>query len=307
MMPETKRPTFLVIGAYKAGTTSLYYYLRQHPQIYLPSIKEVRYLTYAGHHTRPLTAVELRATPWPVQTLTAYEALFAAAQPHQRAYGEVSPCYLAFPEQSILGIQHYVPHAKLIVILRNPVDRAYSSFINLVRVGREEVRDFRTVIQLEESGKVRSTDGSPRRDLQEGYYFPALNAYYQAFPREQIQVFLYDDWQCDAQGLLRAIFRFVAVDETFQPDLSERYNVATWPRSPRLQQWIQRPHLFIKILDHSWPTLGQRVKARLYRLNMTTPPTLPADLRQQLTDRYRADIIQLEGLIGRDLSHWLTT
>lgn len=306
-MPETKRPTFLVIGAYKAGTTSLYYYLRQHPQIYMPSIKEVRYLTYAGHHTRPLTAVELRATPWPVQTLTAYEALFAAAQPCHLACGEVSPSYLAFPEQSIVGIQQYVPQAKLIAILRNPVERAYSNFMNLVRIGREEVQDFRTVINLEESGKVRATDGSPRRNLQESYYFSALKSYYQAFPREQIQVFLYDDWQRDAQSLLRAIFRFVAVDETFQPDLSHKYNVAAWPRFGWLHQWLHRPHLFIKGLNHCSPALGQRVKASLDRLNLTTPPALPTDLRQQLTDRYRADIIQLEALIDRDLSHWLTT
>lgn len=306
-MPEPKRPTFLVLGAYKAGTTSLYYYLRQHPQIYLPSIKEVRYLTYAGHQQCPLTPVELRASSWPVQTLTAYEALFAAAQPDQIACGEVSPCYLAFPKQSILGIQQYAPQAKLIVILRNPVDRAYSSFINLVRSGREEVQDFRTVIKLEESGKVRATDGSPRRNLQESYYFSALKSYYQAFPSEQIQLFLYDDWQRDAQGLLRAIFRFVAVDETFQPDRSQKYNVAAWPRSARLHRWLHRAEHFSNRLDKCWPTLGQRLHSALIRLNLTTAPALPADLRRQLTDRYRADIIQLEALIGRDLSHWLTT
>jgi hypothetical protein len=302
-MTATNRPNFLVIGAYKAGTTSLYHYLRQHPQIFLPVIKEVRFLTYAGHAQQPLTPLELRASPWPVTTIAEYERLFAAAQPQHLARGEVSPSYMAFPEQSILGIQQYTPQAKLIAILRQPAERAYSSFVNLVKVGREEVLHFQETLELESRHVPRRSDGSPRRNRCEGFYYAQVSPYYRTFGADRILVLLYDEWRINPLQMLQKIFRFLGVDPTFTPDLTRRYNESAWPHNRRIHQWLHHS----SSAPFSWlPTLWwQRLKGRLNRLNMTTSPPLSGEIRRELTALYREDILQLQTLIDKDLSHWL--
>ena len=300
---QANRPNFLVIGAYKAGTTSLYHSLRQHPQIFLPVIKEVRFLTYAGHAQQPLTPLELRASPWPVTTITEYERLFAAAQPQHLARGEISPSYMAFPEQSILGIQHYTPQAKLIAILRQPAARAYSSFINLVKIGREEVLNFQETLHLETHNVPRRSDGSPRRNRCEGFYYAQLKPYFHTFGADRILVLLYDEWRTDPRQMLQKIFRFLAVDPTFSPDLTQHYNQSAWPRSRRFHQWLHHaPSASFGWLSKPWQ---RRLKARLNRLNLTTPPPLDAKIYRELTQLYREDILQLQTLINKDLSHWL--
>jgi hypothetical protein len=304
-MDKAQRPNFLVLGAYKAGTTSLYHYLRQHPQIYLPTIKEVRFLTYAGHQMGTPTPADLLATTWPVTTLAAYEALYAEAQPQHSARGEVSPSYLAFPEQSILGIQQYAASAKLIALLRQPADRAYSSFVGLVKAGWEDVLDFRETLRLERARKPRCTNGSPRRNLVEGFYFAQLSHYYHTFSPDRILVCLYDEWQKNGVDLLRRIFRFLEVDPAFIPDQTRKYNQASWPRSQRLHHWLQQsPPAGLRWLSERWRL---RLNARLNRLNLTSAPPLEPALRQQLTHIYREDILQLQDLIQQDLAHWLTT
>lgn len=302
-MTATNRPNFLVIGAYKAGTTSLYHYLRQHPQIFLPVIKEVRFLTYAGHAQQPLTPLELRASPWPVTTIAEYERLFATAQPQHLARGEVSPSYMAFPEQSILGIQRYAPETKLIAILRQPAERAYSGFVNLVQIGREELFDFAEALCREGRNEPRDNDGGPRRYLCEGCYFAQLRPYFHTFGADRILVLLYDEWRNAPLQMLQKIFRFLGVEPTFTPDLTQWYNQAAWPRSRRLHQWLHHaPSASFGWLPKPWQ---RRLKGRLNRLNMTTPPPLSGEIRRELTALYREDILQLQALIDKDLSHWL--
>ncbi|MCB0058837.1 MAG: sulfotransferase [Caldilinea sp.] len=299
------RPTFLVIGAYKAGTTSIHHYLKQHPQVFMSQRKEIRFLTYAGHERLPLSPVEFASLPWPVQTLPAYEALFAEAMETQDR-GDVSPSYLEYAEQSIIGIRAFVPEAKLIAILRQPADRAYSNHLFHVRVEQEEELEFRSVLRFEAEGRVRRVNGLPRANIARGFYYEALQCYFQAFPREKIRVWLYEDLRADAAGLMRKIFRFLAVDETFTPDVSIRYNAAQWPRLPipptatkRLRRLVGP---FMRLLSKDL----HRSASKHYRtLSYTQAPELDPALRSELTALYRDDILRTQDLIGRDLGHWL--
>ncbi|WP_129671688.1 sulfotransferase domain-containing protein [Candidatus Chloroploca sp. Khr17] len=299
------RPTFLVIGAYKAGTTSLHHYLKQHPQVFMSRIKELRFLTYAGHQLLPLSSADLASLAWPVKSLQAYEALFAEAESTQ-ARGDVSPCYLGFAEQSILGIQAYIPDAKLIAILRQPADRAYSSHVYHVSIGQEEERNFRRVLQFEVANRMRRVDGKPRRSFARGLYFDNLKCYFQCFPREQIQVWLYDDLQANARMLMRAIFQFIGVDDTFTPDMSIHHNTASWPRLHFAPLVTRKAEHVVSRLIRQFPKPMRQHLARGYRkLIRTQPPPIDADLRRELTARYRDDILRTQELIGRDLTHWL--
>lgn len=313
-------PDFLVIGAYKAGTTSLYHYLRQHPQIHMSPVKETRYLTWRGHQSIPLSPLELRAVPWPVRSLEAYRELFAAAEGTGKLCGEVSPSYLAFPEQSIQGISELVPSTKLIVVLRDPVRRAYSSYVHLVGTGKEDCLDFRKALDLEMAGVPRKRDGAPRRNIVESFYYDSLRAYFDRFPADQILVCLYDDWNGPGPDLLQRVFRFLGIREDFLPADSRRANISLWPNSTLLHQAMSPvlnslPRNLKKLL----PGLNRKPPARMAspykawkkfkaayrRLNGTTPPNMASEDVARLRRLYRPDVERLQSLLGRDLSAWL--
>ncbi|MCB0115388.1 MAG: sulfotransferase [Caldilineaceae bacterium] len=300
------RPTFLIIGAYKAGTTSLHHYLSQHPQIFMSRIKEIRFLTYAGHLQRPLTPLENSALTWPIRSLANYEALFTAGIDVLER-GDISPCYLAFPHQSILGIQECTPEAKIIAVLRHPVDRAYSSYVGLVRSGREEVLDFRRALTYEQENRPRKGDHGQRRNFMESLYSDALALYYAQFPRDQIRVFLYDDLCADATGLLKQIFAFIGVDEGFAPDTSTRHNTSAWPRQRLLRDlWLPGERLIYRIARKASRITHRDCVQPVDRLLRVPAPPLDQELRHELLIRYREDILRTQALIDRDLSHWLT-
>jgi hypothetical protein len=288
-------PDFLIIGAYKAGTTSLHSYLGQHPQIHMSAVKETRYLTWRGQQAVPLDPLALRAFPWPVKTLPDYEAQFEGAVASAQLCGETSPCYLAFPRQSIRGIKAVVPEAKLIVVLREPVARAYSSFLGLVRNGREECFDFHRTLEYERDGVTRRRDGSPRLNMAESFYFESLSAYFEHFPTEQILVCLYEDWDAAEPKLLTRVLRFLGVDDRFQPAMDKRLNRAGWPRSRRFHRLLHSPRL----------PLDGRARRVLGRLNNTTCPPMRPEDRVFLQQLFREDVLKTQALVGRDLSAWL--
>lgn len=299
------RPTFLILGAYKAGTTSLHHYLKQHPQIFMSQIKEIRFLTYAGHQELPLSPIEFASLPWKVRSLAEYEDLFAGTDVFP-ARGDVSPCYLAFPVQTIRGIRKYTPNAKLIAILRHPADRAYSSFVGLVNKGREEEVDFQRSLKLEARSVARKIDGRQRRDFLESFYFESLNRYFQSFPREQIKIYLYDDLQQNPIQLIQDIFRFIGVDDSFVPDMSVRHNPAGWPRLQSVPLLMRKAeNIILRIIKHLPKPVNGYAENRFKRLIRTTTPPLDHILRNELTALYREDILRTQDLIGYDLSPWL--
>lgn len=305
------RPNFFIIGASKCGTTSLYHYLQQHPQIFMCSPKEPHYFVYEGIAARPLPLAECHSVPplgWPVKTLSAYEALFAQAQDAAIALGESSVSYLAFPKQVIPVMKKYTPYAKLIAILRQPAERAFSAYLNLARIGMEPIIDFREIYELEHKNRTFAKSAHGKRDFnssfyfKDGFYFAQLNEYSQVFPRQRIKVYLYDDLKRDPMGIMRDMLSFLEVDDTFKPDFSQRYNTALWPRSRFLNHVLH-----IEKLTPEWLQRGWGIRERLKRLNYKPPPRLDPVLRQQLTEHYREDIVRLQDLIGRDLSHWLAS
>ncbi|MBN1471164.1 MAG: sulfotransferase [Syntrophaceae bacterium] len=299
------RPTFLILGAYKAGTTSMHHYLKQHPQIFMSQIKEIRFLTYAGQNELPLSPYEIAYLDWKVQSLADYEKLFSGTNAFP-ARGDVSPCYLSFPVQTIRGIKKYTPKAKLIAILRHPADRAYSSFVYLVNIGREEEMSFRRSLQFEAKRKVRKINGLQRRDFIESFYFESLQHYFQSFPREQIKIYLYDDLQQNPVQLIQDIFRFIGVDDSFVPDMSVRHNPSGWPRFESASLFIRRAENFlIRAIRHLPKPVNGYAENQFKLLTRTKAPPLDPALRRDLIALYREDILRTQDLIKRDLSHWL--
>jgi hypothetical protein len=297
-------PNFLIIGAAKAGTTSLYHYLKQHPQVYLSPVKEPKFFALEGQDLAfggPGGREIMRRSA--VIDLAAYQRLFAGVS-KERAVGEASTLYL-YSAEAPKRIKHYLPDAKLVAILRNPVERAYSNYLYMVRKGEEPLRDFREALRAEEK-RVYDNWMPTWHYQRRGLYFAQLKRYYDLFDAAQIKVYLYEDLSTDAAGLLKDMFQFLDVDETFLPKMSTKYNISGIPKNKALHNFLLKPHLIKSVLrpllSVSW---RKRLSTGLRNRNLVRP-TLPEEVRKQLLEIYRDDILRLEVLLARDLSKWLT-
>lgn len=300
-------PNFFIIGAPKCGTTALYEILRQHPEIYMSSIKEPHFFTFEGDvpiFQGPGGAFFNRVT---VKSPLDYLMLFSGATSQHRAIGEASPSYLR-SEVAARRIFTSAPSAKIIVLLRQPVDRAYSHFQYLRYHGVEPISDFSAALAEESSRKSRGWS-SIHFYHQGGLYADNLRRYYELFPRTQIKVYLYEQWNHSPQSLLQDLFKFLDVDDQFVPEI-RRSNVTLIPRFYRLNQLTKKTGRVGQILER---VVGEGKRDRVLnglqqvnrRFNLLPPPTLDVRIRRQLTDAYREDIIDLQNLICCDLTHWL--
>ncbi len=273
------RPTFLVIGAAKGGTTSLHYYLRQHPGVFMPAAKELNYYWDGA-------VAAGRDVP---RTFADYIACFAGASSEQ-AIGEISPQYLNSPSAAA-RIRADLPDVKLVVSLRHPADRAYSDYLGRVRIGRER-RSF------------EGATAAGERIREDGFYAAKLARYLACFPREQLHVILHDDYARDTAGTVRQLFTFIGADPSFEVDTSRRYNPAELPRSAGLTRaaWAG-VGLVQHLLPRSWRGTG--LGERLLRTTYRKAPPFPPEKRAAMVKIYRDDIVTTAELIGKDLSAWL--
>jgi hypothetical protein len=294
-------PNFLVIGAARAGTSILYECLKQHPQVYVSSMKEPRFFAFEGEEVHRGGPGEQRI----ITNLEAYCALFERVS-SEIAIGEVSPLYL-YSSVAPQRIRHHIPGVRLIAILRDPAERAYSHFLLNVRNQREPITDFGQALQAEET-RIRNGWRANWHYKQRGYYYAQLERYLRLFDPGQVRVYLYDDVRSDPLGLLQDVFRFLGVDDTFAPDVSFRANVSGMPRSKFLHEVLARLALLKPVLRRF---LGKEFRrrmnvaySRLYSRNLYKP-SLPPDVRAELVQAYREDILRLQDLLQRDLTSWL--
>lgn len=301
-------PNFLIIGAGKSGTTALYHYLKQHPQIYMSPMKEPKFFAFEGQQLNFQGPSGDKVNRTAITDIEAYRALFQGVL-DEVAVGEASPEYLHNP-RAPERIRHHIPNAKLVAILRNPVDRAYAGYLMQVREGRETFSDFGRALQEEET-RIHN-NWTFGHYVSGGFYYAQLKRYFDTFNRDQIRVYLNEDLSTDAPDLLREVFQFLGVDETFLPDLSVRYNVSGIPKNKVLHALMLGLNPIKPVLKTLLPSgLGTSlrdrytdIRARYFEHNLVKPQLSP-ELRQQLIKTYREDILKLQDLIQRDLSKWL--
>ena len=299
-------PNFLIFGVQKAGTTSVYDYLRQHPQVYVSPVKETEFLARdaavieaadKSDAAPPLTPGGRRQ----ILTLQDYQSLFDGVT-DEIAIGEASPNYLFAHQQAVPNIQKYVPDAKLIAILRNPVERAYSDYLMHIRelVGnRKPLAD-----QIKTSPDSSYT-------LLKGLYYEGTRHFLEAFGTGQVKIFLYDDLRRDADGLMREIYRFIGVNSQFQADTQQRRQTAEVPKNQAVNQLLRTQNPLRSavgaMLRVAVPEAQrQKLRSRLIAANSQGKEALPLSTadRELLEDYYREDILRLQDLIDRDLSGW---
>ena len=283
-------PTFIVIGVAKGGTTSIYRYLDQHPEIFMCPDKGPNYFGYedaSDWHSHDEGEPPL-LRHFKVTNLEEYESLFGGVT-NDRAVGEVSPQYFRCPTAA-RRIREAIPDVKLVASLRNPADRAFSGFLMRTRRG-EAVADAHVELTAESS------------HVKEGFYYARMKRFYDAFDRKQIKIYLFDEFRKSPADLIRDLFGFLGVDTSFEPDTTVRHNPANVPKSALLNRILYQPRV-IRGVKAVLPAPLEKLAKRLRQRNLRPAPSFPPDLRATLLELYREDISRLEELIDRDLSVW---
>ena len=298
-------PTFLLIGAMKAGTTALYQALDQHPGVFMSPVKEPNFFAFA--EDPPSFEAPLDRSPDGINHTTiadpaAYEALYDAADSGQ-ARGEASHTTLYWPEGAA-NVARFAPDARLVAMLRNPIERAYSEYMHFVRDGHEPLDSFAAALDAE--AERIEANWAFGRYVDRGRYHEQLRRFYDRFPAEQIQVYLFDDFREDPAAIIRDLYQFIGVDPTVSPEWGRRVNKSGVPQRPWVEQVLSGLQPVREALA---PVIPERLvdwALRLRNQNLDKPPMSPA-VRDRLRETYRPEIRRLEGLLDRDLSHWLAS
>lgn len=297
-----RMPDFLVIGAARAGTTALHAHLRQHPEIFMPAHKEPNFFAYEGQ-TLACKGPGADYINNSVVDLAAYQALFADAHAAEKC-GEASPLYL-YSETAPARIKHHVPDAKMIVILRNPIEQAYSHFMYATKQCIENEANFTRALGLETDRLAQGWQ--PLFGYSEfPRYGEQLARYLDLFPREQMLIRRYEDYQAAPGDLLRDIFESIGVDPDFTTNTGDKINAGGVPKNQAFQDFLMKSNPLTKAVGVVVPQ-NTRLKIRdwLAKKNMDAPEAMPAEARQVLIDRLSDDIAKLEQLLDWDLSAWL--
>jgi hypothetical protein len=297
-------PNFLIIGAAKSATSSLYRYLIQHPQVYGSIAKEPSFFAFEGEALEFSGPGDHIFNQAAITKLEAYEALFEGVS-GEIAVGEASVVYL-YSEKAPQRIKHYLPDAKFIVIRRNPVDRALSSFSHLLRDGFEPISDFSQALDAEEE-RITQNWQHLWHYKRMGFYHSQLRRYFDLFRPDQFAVFTYEEFSAEPLVVIKQIFRFLSVGDSFVPDMSHSLNVSGIPRSKSLHKFLMQRNFVKRSLKPLIPSsIRHLVQKTIVGLNMVEERVeITEATRGYLQNEYREDILQLEQLINRDLSDWL--
>jgi hypothetical protein len=307
-------PDFFIVGAPKSGTTSLYWMLRQHPQIYLPDLKEPQFLASDAparpiYYARALPGAADRR-PRPIErprTMDAYLDLFTAAQPGQRA-GESSTFYL-LSRDAAMRIAELAPQARIIAILREPVSFLRSLHLTALLISYETESDLRRAMSLEQArGEGRQIPARAPRPAILQYsehvrYVEKLRRFEQRFPDGHVQVLIYDDLWGDTDAAVRRVLRFLEVDEEY-PIRPAKTNVTRRAvRSPRLKGLLESVAAWRGPPRASRAERLLRKGVRLVRRQavMGDAPPLDQEFAAELRRRFKPEVVALSEHLGRDL------
>lgn len=288
-------PNFLIIGAAKSGTTALHNYLAAHPDIYMTSRKEPHFFSYDPHYQNGITDPSLKTRVRFTTSLTEYLSLFERVTT-ERAIGEVSPSYLPSPIAAH-RVRETIPDARLIAVLRDPAERAFSQLMMLSSRGYIDL-SMRQVIDRYQAGEAR-------RIIDVGFYAPQIERWCTIFPKEQLRILFFDDFTRDPTAIVRDICAFVGVSTDYKPDTSMRYNISGTPKSQAFNRAINAGRRAAAPILPKLPKPVYRTLVKVGNINFERARLAPED-RAALIELYRDDILALQELVGRDLGKWLT-
>ena len=304
-MGSRRNPNFFIVGTAKAGTTSLYEHLGRHPEVFISPMKEPQYLAledgvFIASNGHKNTAQSIRSYPPVVQTEEQYNALFAEVS-SEKAVGEASTLYL-YSKLAPQRIARRYPDAKIIIILRDPLDRAYSQFLHHVRDGHETTKDFWKAFSNEEERLDRGPFWHYRRM---GLYYAQVRQYVERFDNDQVHIVRFEEIKQNMSAVLRELFCFLEINDSIEETSVSVRNKTGMPRSRWLNYllFLARRYPLLRRFTHLIPDVFRR-QIRAFRNRNLYKPELNEEVRARCASTFLEDIERLETLIGRSFSGW---
>ena len=304
MTKEFSSPTFLLVGAAKAGTTSLFQYLSQHPAIFTPSVKEPRYFAIAEDEHEAWKGPEWMDGLDDAHFISDWEtycSLFEGSESCE-ASGEASTLYLYDPKAPE-RIARRLPNVHVFAVLRHPVDRAFSHWVMNWQAGVEPLESFEEALAAEEQ---RVAEGwSPTfHYVRRGRYGEQIVRYQKHIPPDRLHVYLYDAYRKDPERMVCTIFKQLGVSPA-PVDTSGRYNTASKVPSPAIERIVSLVDPLRRVLKRLLPTDVRRrirgtVEEKLYE-----KPRMAPETAQRLAAAFEDDLRMLQERTSIDLSEWI--
>jgi len=283
---------FFIVGAPKAGTTSLYHYLSEHPQVEMSSQKEPDYFSDKAINEQGMYYTKNR-----VNSLAKYESLFV--QKESVVYGEASVSYL-FYENVAEDIKKYNPNAKIIIMLRNPIERAFSHYLMDYRLGL--ISDsFENV--LAKKSKHKNAHLFYQQYIEVSKYSKQIQRYLDFFKKDSILFIDYEDFKINVSRTVDQVYNFLHISTEFAADINTKHNTFTMPKN-KVIRLIYSFVFLRKILAFLFPTyLVKNIRVLLFKSDKK--PELLKETRSLLKRIFNDDIKNLEEILSKDYSKWI--
>jgi hypothetical protein len=290
-------PNLLIVGAAKSGTTSLHNYLNQHPSVFMCSPKEPHFLINKD--------IGEQRIPNGVLSVEDYKFLFKGSST-KKYRGESSVMYLSFPEFAIKNINKYLSKdVKIIIMLRNPVDRAYSGYQHVKRYNFMESLSFEKALDQSENRYHNTSNMTPAsRYLELGMYFEQVKIFIEEF--DNVHVIIYDDYKNDFSSEMDNVFKFLDVD-AFKVNTEEKYMVGGWEwKNERIKSLMMKKSPLKTVLKFLLPfkSLRKGVMINLRKRNINKIEKINPETEKWLKEYYKSDIEKLSLLLDKDLNNW---
>ena len=290
-------PNLLIVGAAKSGTTSLHNYLSQHPSVFMCSPKEPHFLINKE--------IGEERIPKGVLNIEDYKSLFKGAST-KKYRGESSVMYLSFPEFAIKNINKYLSKdVKIIIMLRNPVERAYSGYQHVKRYNLMESLTFEKALDQSENRYHNISNMTPAsRYLELGMYFEQVKKFIEEF--DSVYVIIYDDYINDFSSEIDNIFKFLDVD-AFKVNAEEKHMVGGWEwKNEWIKSLMMKKTPFKTVLKFLLPfkSLRKSIMVNLQKGNTNKIENINPGTEKWLKEYYKSDVEKLSLLLNRDLNNW---
>ena len=294
-------PNFLIAGAPKSGTTSLFYYLRQHPDIYLPVRKELHYFSYEYLEKSSNGPGDKQILLSLCSTRAEYESHYADVG-DERMIGEVSPSYLYYSAVRE-RIQIELGKIKIIIILRNPIEKAHSQYMHMVRDNRETLSFYDALMTEQE--RINSEWSDIWRYAESSLYSKRIKEYISLFGAGNIKIILFDDFTSRTDEIMRDLFEFLNVDPEFVCETEKTYNRTGVSKSKIVSEFFGKSNLIKTIAKKIIPErIRLPIRLAILDINTGKKPLIDPESQKYLRDYFGDDVEELEGLLETRLN-WL--
>ena len=282
-----KWPNFFIVGAPKAGTTSLYEYLKKIPGVYMSPVKEPNYFS--------VNTIPENFPKRPIRDKKKYLNLFEKVK-DEKIVGEASPPYLSDPDVPKL-IHEIIPSARILISLRDPVERLFSHYLMLARSGYMKSSFLE---ELKKELRRRTANSIPHLRFEMGLYSENVKKYLDTFGSKQVKILIFEEWVSDPKATIEEILRFLGLNQIITDFESEAHNPYVAVRGPLAQQ-ILVSKTVSKITKNIIPRSARAFIRDTFFLKKRPKPKMDQESKEILVKFYHDDVQKLQTILGRKL------